>query len=119
MSIALHQEDKHTFRLDIAGVLRRSEVARCESELARELIRIGSVRLLCVLNGFEGWESQGAWNDLTFYVRHGDAIDRIAIVGEERWRGLAMMYAVADLRRAPVEFFSEKEMARAREWLAS
>jgi hypothetical protein len=53
-----------------------------------------------------------------FYMKHGDAITRIAIVGDERWRDLAMMFASADLRKAPVEFFPENAMAQARAWLS-
>jgi len=119
MPIALHQETDKTYRLEISGMLRRDEFGRCEAELARELERVGSVRLLCVLKEFEGWESDDNWNSLSFYIKHGDAIERIAIVGAERWRDLAMMFASADLRKAPVEFFPEPEIVRARQWLTA
>jgi hypothetical protein len=56
---------------------------------------------------------------LNFYLKHGDAITRIAIVGDERWRSLSLMFASADLRRAPVEFFSPDKLADARAWLAA
>ena len=56
---------------------------------------------------------------MTFYVKHGDSIERIAIVGDERWRGEALMFAAADLRRAPVEFFAESALAEARAWLSA
>ena len=32
-------------------------------------------------------------NDLTFYVKHGEAIERIAIVGDEKWRTESLMFA--------------------------
>ena len=63
--------------------------------------------------------TEADWNDLAFYVKNGDAIERIAIVGDERWRDLMMMFASADLRRAPVEFFPERDLERARAWLCS
>ena len=72
------------------------------------------MRLLFVLDGFEGWEPRDNWSDLTFYVEHGDRIERIAIVGDERWRSETLMFAGADLRRAPVEFFAERRPARPR-----
>ena len=84
----------------------------------------GSVRLLFILQEFGGWEANPSWGDLTFYMQHGDSIERIAIVGDERWRGDALMFASADLRRAPVEFFSEAPSprrapgsSRDRDWL--
>ena len=50
---------------------------------------------------------------------HGDAIERMAIVGDERWRGESLMFAAADLRKGPVEFFAAAAAADARRWLAA
>ena len=119
MPITLHRDSPDTFRLDISGVLQRSDYRRCEDELKSELDRAGSAKLLCVLNGFEGWEPHADWSDLAFYVKYGDAIQRIAIVGNERWRAEMLMFAAADLRRAPVEFFPESELTRALAWLSA
>ena len=118
MPITLHQESADTYRLDISGVLLKSAYRQCETELKSELDRAGSAKLLCVLDGFEGWEPNVDWSDLAFYVKYGDAIRKIAIVGPERWRSEMLMFAAADLRKAPVEFFPEGELPRARAWLA-
>jgi hypothetical protein len=119
MPVALHHESGNTYRLDISGVLSRQEFARSEADLKVELARVGTAKLLCVLRGFQGWENGGDWHEMGFYVTHGNAITRIAIVGDERWRDLTMMFASADLRKAPVEFFAPTDIARARDWLAS
>ena len=121
MPIALTQEADNIFRLAIRGILRKADLDRCQDRLVVDMRRLGSVRLLFVLDGFEGWEPGDSWSDLTFYARHGDCIDRIAVVGDERWRGEALMFAGADLRRAPVEFFpgSSGEDAVARAWLTA
>lgn len=117
MSIGLHHERDNVFRMEIRGTLRSRDLARCEEQIVGEIGRLGAVRLLCVLDEFEGWESHDNYN-LGFYMKYGDAIERIAIVGEERWRGLAMMFASADLRKAPVEYFSDGAVAEARAWLS-
>jgi SpoIIAA-like len=119
MPIALLHERDKTYRMEISGLMLRADYARAEAELTRALERSGTVKLLCVLKGFEGWETGVDWSNLTFYVTHGDSIERIAIVGDEQWRSLTMMFAGADLRKAPVEFFPEAEMARARAWLSA
>jgi hypothetical protein len=119
MPIVMHHEADNIYRLDISGVLHRDEFRKCEAELTNELGRVGSARLLCVLTAFEGWEPRADWNDLAFYVKNGDAIERIAIVGDEQWRDLTMMFASSDLRRAPVNFFPPRDLARARAWLCS
>ena len=117
MAIELHHERDNIFRIELTAKLREAEFKRCQEQILQEVSRLGPVRLLFVLDGFEGWESQDNWGDLSFFVRHGDSIARIAIVGEERWRDLALMFAAADLRRAPVEFFGEMDLVNARLWL--
>jgi hypothetical protein len=119
MPIALQHEEGNVHRLDVTGVLRKQDLERCQAALLEQMRRGGSVRLLFVLENFEGWDAQDDWRDLTFYVRHGDAIERIAIVGDERWRSESLMFAGADLRRAPVEFFPADDVSGARAWLAA
>ena len=117
MPIELHHERDNIFRIECRNKLRQAEFKRCQEQILHEVSRVGPVRLLFVLDGFAGWDSQDNWSDLSFFVHHGDSIARIAIVGDERWRDLALMFAAADLRRAPVEFFGEMDLVNARLWL--
>ena len=119
MPVRLRRDEDHVFRLDIRGTLRRDEFDQCQRALAGELIDGTTVRLLVILDQFEGWDARDDWRDLSFYVAHGDAIDRIAIVGPESWRAEMLMFAGAELRRAPVEFFSEDRLAQAGAWLCA
>lgn len=119
MPASLRHESSNVYRLDLRGLLLKSELDACQRQLAGELTSAGDVKLIVFLDDFEGWEKGAAWNDLSFYVKHGNSIERIAIVGDERWRHVAMMFASADLRRAPVEFFLELKEPAARAWLAS
>ena len=102
------------------GMVRKAEFDHSQSQLAGEMSR-QPVRLLFILDGFEGWDPRDDWSDLTFYVKYGDSIERIAIVGDERWRSEALMFAGADLRRAPVEYFasSSSDDGAARAWLTA
>jgi hypothetical protein len=119
MPITMQHERDNIFRVELRGTLRKLEFERCQQNLLTEMQRIGLVRLLLVLQGFDGWELHAGWNDLYFYVTNGNSIERIAIVGPERWRSEALMFAAADLRRAPVEFFREDALADARTWLSA
>ena len=119
MAISMQREDDNVYRLEVSGLLRRTDLEHCEAVLADEMRQTGQVKLLFVLKDFEGWETNGDWNDLTFYVKHGDAVERIAIVGDAKWRSHALMFAAAGLRRAPVQFFSEDDLPSARAWLSA
>jgi hypothetical protein len=118
MPIELQHERDNIFRIELTAKLRQAEFERCQEQILHEVSRLGPVRLLFVLHGFEGWDPQDKWNDLSFFVRHGDSIARIAIVGDERWRDLALMFAAADLRRAPVEYFGTSDLVKAQAWLS-
>jgi hypothetical protein len=61
--------------------------------------------LLVILENFEGWERGADWNDLDFMISYGDKISKIALVAEPRWETLALAFAGAGVRRAPVKFF--------------
>jgi hypothetical protein len=113
-----HERD-NVYRIEVGGLLRKPDFEACGSALVREMARIGPVRLLFVLADFEGWHPHDDWKDLTFYVTHGNQIERIAIVGDERWRSESLMFAGADLRTAPVEFFADDDLAGARAWLSA
>lgn len=120
MPITMQNERANIYRLDLTGRLSKPEFDRCQASLTTEIQRIGHVRLLFVLSQFEGWEDDPNWGDLSFYVTHGDSLDRIAIVGDEQWRSATLMFASADLRRGPVEFFSgPNALVEARAWLAA
>jgi hypothetical protein len=119
MAMTLHHERDNIYRVDLVGKLGKKDFESCQEQLAGEMRRIGPVRLLIVLRGFDGWEPQANWNDLSFFVSHGDGIERIAIVGPERWRSETLMFAGADLRKGPVEFFRQDADAEARTWLSS
>jgi hypothetical protein len=119
MPISLHPESETVHRVEMSGLLRKEELDRCQAALVRDLRRVGHLHLLIVLEDFKGWAANPDWNDLTFYVQHGDAIERIAIVGDPRWKSQALMFAAAGLRKAPVEFFAEDDLAAARAWLAA
>jgi len=75
--------------------------------------------LLVILEKFEGWERGADWgNDLEFLFSHSVKIAKIAIVGEPRWETLALAFAGAGVRRAPVKFFPASELKQAHSWVA-
>jgi len=117
MSMSVEQEQKNVYRIDVQGLLKKQDFQRCQEVLIKEMRRVGNIRLLFVLDAFQGWDEQEDWRDMNFYAKYGSSIDRIAIVGEERWRSETLMFAGADLRRAPVQFFPVASLGDARVWV--
>jgi len=117
--IDMKPEGKNVYLLEMWGQVKKAEFQKCEERLAGEIGRVGPVKLLFNLAGFEGWETRSDWNDLKFFIQHGDSIEQIAIVGDDKWKSQAMMFAGAGLRKAPVEYFPEDSLAKARTWLSA
>jgi SpoIIAA-like len=105
MPVQMKYEPNDICVLRISGILKRSEFGAEERALARHIDTGSKPRLLVILEKFESWERGADWNDLDFYIYHGDKISKIAIVAEPRWETLALAFAGAGLRRAPVKFF--------------
>jgi SpoIIAA-like len=117
MPASIQHENGNLFRIDISGVLRQAELRNVQVVAAAEITRLGKIRLLFVLDAFEGWERDVDWGDLTFYTTHDKDLDRIAILGEEKMRDHGLAFAGAGIRKAAVRFFLPAESARARAWL--
>lgn len=103
--------------LRMSGLLKQSEFVASQKSLAATIDRGSKPRLLAILDNFAGWERGVDWNDLDFLLSHSGEIDKIAIVGEQRWEVRALAFAGAGVRRAPVKFFELGELAQARAWL--
>jgi SpoIIAA-like len=118
MPVQMKYEPNDICVLRISGILKRSEFGAEERAFARHIDTGSKPRSLVILENFESWERDADWNDLDFYISHGDKISKIAIVAEPRWETLALAFAGAGLRRAPVKFFPSNELEQARRWLS-
>ncbi|PYJ42777.1 MAG: STAS/SEC14 domain-containing protein [Verrucomicrobia bacterium] len=118
MPIEIRYQPNDVFVLRISGTLKQSEFDAEQRAIAGKIETGSKPRLLAILENFEGWERGADWNDLDFMISHGGKISRIAIVAEPRWETLALAFAGAGVRRAPVKFFPSAELEQARNWLA-
>jgi len=66
--------------------------------------------LLVDMTRFKGWELLAAWDDFKFGVKHRNAFDRMAVIGNKKWeeRSMAM---VSHLMKGKSKFFKEREKA--------
>jgi hypothetical protein len=118
MPILTGDERDNVFRLDARHLARDgARTVSAAHDRGDGAHRFGEIAVPS--RGIRGLGPASPLNGLSFYLKYGDAIERIAIVGPERWRSETLMFAGADLRRAPVEFFVEGAIAEARAWLTA
>ncbi len=92
---------------DFQGFLRESEA----------LMANGKIGILIELENFAGWEPSERWGDVSFFLKHDADIEKIAIVGDPRWREEALLFTFAGMRQAEVRFFPEDDLELAQVWL--
>src|SRR5215212_1926091 len=117
MAAQIDYEPNNVCVLRLSGLLKQSEFGAGQTSMAGKIDAGARPRLLTIFENFEGWERGADWNDLDFMLSHGGEIAKIAIVAEPRWETLALAFAGAGVRRAPVKFFPPNELTQARMWL--
>jgi hypothetical protein len=73
-------------------------------------------RLIVILENFEGLERSADRGMISIFFLHSAKISKVAIVAEPRWETLALAFAGAGARRAPVKFFPPNELEQGRNW---
>ncbi|HXL09271.1 MAG TPA: STAS/SEC14 domain-containing protein [Candidatus Bathyarchaeia archaeon] len=81
------------------------------------IAREGKIRALMIAEGFEGWERKADWGDVSFMMEQGQHIEKMAIVGDEKWRDDALAFTAKGFRPTAIEFFPASRINEARIWL--
>ncbi len=71
----------------VAGTLTDVDYATSTLDIEHELTQANAVRLLLEMDDFAGIDLKALWADLRFGVEHGRHVEKLAVVGDERWAG--------------------------------
>jgi hypothetical protein len=117
MPMEMHIEGQRLIVARVHGILRRAELDEGQRSAAKVIRQVGKVTVLVFLDGFQGWARGDEWGDMSFLFEHDDDIEKIAIVGPERWREEVLMFTGAGFRHSSVRYFNDSDSARA--WLGT
>ncbi len=106
-------------QLKVRGMLKKADYDRIIQIAKEAIVREGKVRALVILEGFEGWERHEDWGDVSFMMDEGQQIEKMAIVGDEKWRDDALAFTAKGFRPTVIEFFAASRLNQARTWLSS
>jgi hypothetical protein len=120
MGIKIHEEMGNVTVMRITGQLKKSELDAVQAATAKKLDADPQLRikLLIIVENFLGWEGSADWSDVSFYAEHGDKIEKIALVADQKLQEELMMFLGAGIRPSPLKFFLPDQLEQAREWLA-
>jgi len=105
-------------QLKVRGMLKKADHERL-IQIAKEAIaREGKIRALIIAEGFQGWERHEDWGDVSFMMDEGQHVEKMAIVGDEKWRDDALAFTAKGFRPTAIEFFGTGRLNEASAWLA-
>lgn len=101
----------------ITGELKKAESDRMQAIAAEFIKREGKIRMLVFLENFIGWEKGADWADTSFQSKHDSDIEKIAIVGDEKWRNLVLAFTGKPFRPVEIEYFTPSQLEQAHAWI--
>ena len=113
ISIAIKRNKKRVFiELSMMGKLTHEDYKVFVPMIDKALKEAKGleVDLLVDMRKFKGWEMLAAWDDFKFGVKHRNAFDKLAIVGNRKWeeQSAAMM---SHLMKGESKFFQSRRKA--------
>ena len=117
MAYTIFEIDGAVVGVRITDVLRLADQQAVQAVLKDLLEKYSKARLLVVVDHFQGWERNAGWGDVGFLMEHGDDIEKIAVVADERWKDQAFVFAGKGLRATEIEFFPLSALPQASQWL--
>jgi hypothetical protein len=116
MPVELIDASGKLLEIKVRGMLKKTDYDGI-IQIAKAIMREGKVRALIILEGFEGWERHKDWGDVSFMMQEGQQIEKMAIVGDEKWGDDALAFTAKGFRPTAIEFFAPSRMNEARIWL--
>ena len=112
-------ENNNLVVLEVTGKLGKAEFDKMQTVLGPIMQKVGQIKTLIFLNDFTGWGAGKDWDDTSFTDKNDAYLQKMAIVGDEKWRDLVTLFTLKGLRPVPIEYFGPDEEEKARLWLDS
>lgn len=101
----------------LSGIFRLADQKALQSIAGKVIAEGRKVRLIAILENFQGWEKGVDWSDIDFLVEHGGGVAKMAIVGDKRWKEEVFAFVGKGLRATEIEFFPSDLLKQAESWI--
>ena len=117
MPIKFEVQDDDVIVFRISGELKIDEFHAVQLQCEEIIKKIGHVKFLVITENFQGWERAEGWGDWSFAERNDPYIEKIAVVGDLKWKDSVLAFTAKGLRPVSIEYFDSEEETNARQWL--
>ena len=117
MSFVLTEfREGHTIEVTVSDKLTKDIFRAFQSQAEATIEKYGNARVLFVLLGFRGWDVGDLWDDVPYDEKNFDRIERLAIVGESKWK-CGMSEFCRPFMTALIRYYEQNEIDEARKWV--
>ena len=112
------QEHGNVVDVMVTGRLTTDDYEHFVPEVERLIRKHGKVRVLFDMHDFHGWTPGAMWEDIKFDARHFRDIERLALVGEQKWEA-GMASFCKPFTSATIRYFDREQANEARQWISA
>ena len=112
----MEQAGSNVLHVKVTGTLQESDYEQFVPVVEGIIKTHGKVRVLVEMTDFEGWDFKGLWEDIKFDAKHFNDIERVAMVGEEKWQKWMTSFC-KPFTTAEVRFFPPDQLEEAKAWV--
>jgi hypothetical protein len=105
-----------TLEARVTEKLTHADYQQFASRFETMLEQHGKLNVLFEMVDLHGWEAAVVWDDIRFDAKHFSDIQRLAMVGDQRWEK-AMSVASQLFTTAKIRYFDSVAIEEARAWL--
>lgn len=118
MPVGLHQKAAgKVLEISWSGKPAKEDYHRFVPEIGRLIAQHGKPRLLIRLPAFDTWTAAALWEGLASGGQTFRDIERVAVVGEKRWKRLVTALS-GPFNAAHIRYFPARNEDKARGWIA-
>jgi hypothetical protein len=119
MPVDILESANRLLTIKLTGQLKKRHLDAMQVAAIDAMRRWGKIKVLILTENFTGWEPGADWGDVGFIEGPGRSVEKLAIVGDEKWKELAYAFTARSYRSTAIEYFSASERDRATAWLQS
>ncbi|MCY2686730.1 STAS/SEC14 domain-containing protein [Salinimicrobium sp. TH3] len=98
------------------GKLTNEDYERLIPLLQEKVRSFGTIRWYFEMKEFEGWSLSAMWRDIKFDFNNLENMERIAMVGDEKWEK-ELTQLMKPFTKATIKYFSLTEKDEAKNWI--
>jgi len=117
MAVEIVQLLRGVLTIKVTGRLNELEIDQLQAAATQAVAQWNKFRVLIILEDFDGWAASPAGDGAGFIRRGGQAVEKIAIVGDDKREDVGRLFLGENLPAAAVSYFAPADRDQAVLWI--